>query len=321
MTLETHTTNSIEGIGEAVWNALSAGQPFQSYNWYRFGERVMTNVKLIHVILSENGQGIARASFWRIDDEPLARGPMAALIKRWPLLVCRSPLFTAPGWSLPHPLRADVFEEIARVGRCLRRKEKCSLLLFDSLDPATARAIPRALRYSFEIPGTLVDTRGVENFDQYLMRLSYSARRNIRRHLRKIKEYGIIVTRHQTVPDLDEAESLYRKLEARKGPGRDPWVRGMLANISMVHGTWLAARDASGQLIGCLASYEDNGAQYVVHMARDTALYAYFALVYESIRLGLEHGLHTLYWGTHSYSFKKRMGCLTFENDSVAILF
>jgi hypothetical protein len=95
----------------------------------------------------------------------------------------------------------------------------------------------------------------------------------------------------------------------------------MLANINMVHGTWLAAHDPSGQLIGCLAVYEDNGAQYVTHMARDTAPYAYFALVYESIRLGLEHNLHTLYWGTHSYDLKQRMGCLTFENDSAAILF
>lgn len=322
MTLDTCVTNNIEEIGETAWNALTAGQPFQSYNWYRFGEKVMTGVKPTHVTLSENGQTIARASFWRVDNESLVVGLMAAFIKRWPLLICRSPLFVAaPGWILPQPARVDVLNEIIRVGRQLRRKEKCSLLFFDGLDAATARSIPRAVRYSFGMPGTFLDTRGLQNFDQYVASLPYSARKDLRRHLRKIQEHKIIVTRHPTVPDLDEAERLYRKLEAHKGLERNPWVREMLANISMVHGTWFAAHDTGGQLIGSLASYEDNGAQYVTHMARDTVPYAYFALVYESIRLALEHGLHTLYWGTHSYSLKKRMGSVTIENDSVAILF
>lgn len=322
MTFETHVTNNIEKIGETAWNALSAGQPFQSYDWYRFGEKVMTGVKPTHMILSENGQAIARASFWRVDNESLVVGLMATFIKRWPLLICRSPLFVAaPGWILSYPLRVDVLNEILRAGRDLRRKEKCSLLLFDGLDAATARTIPRALRYSFGMPGTFLDARGLQNFDQYVASLPYNARKDLRRHLRKIEECGITVTRHSTVPDLEEAEDLYRKLETHKGSERNPWVRGMLANISSVAGMWFAARNARGQLIGGLASYEDNGAQYVTQMARDNAPYAYFALVYESIRLGLEHNLHTLYWGTHSYSLKQRMGCSTIENDSVAILF
>ncbi|MGE5777583.1 MAG: GNAT family N-acetyltransferase [Chloroflexota bacterium] len=322
MTLETYITNNIEEIGETAWNAVSAGQSFQSYNWYRFGEKVMGNSRPPHVIISENGQVIARASFWRIDNESLATGLIATLIKRWPLLICRSPLFVAaPGWILPNPVRVDVLNEIVRMGRNLRRQEKCSLLLFDGLDAATAHIIPHAFRYSFGMPGTFLDARELQNFDQYVASLPYNARKDLRRHLRKIEECGITVTRHSTVPDLDEAENLYRKLEAHKGSERNPWIREMLANISMVHGTWFSARDARGQLLGGLTSYEDNGGQYVTQMARDTAPYAYFALVYESIRLGLEHNLHTLYWGTHSYSLKKRMGCSIIENDSVAILF
>lgn len=322
MTLEAYITHHIEEIGEAVWDALGAGQPFQSYNWYRFGEKVMTGIKPTHMILSENGQAIARASFWRVDNESLGGALIAAFIKRWPLLICRSPLYTAaPGWILPQPARVDVLKEVIRIGRQVRRQERCSLLLFDGLDAVTARTIPRALRYSFEMPGTFLDTSGLQNFDQYVASLPYDARKDLRRHLRKIEQQGITVTRHSVVPDLEEAESLYRKLEAHKGSERNPWVRGMLANMDMVNGMWFAAHDTGGQLIGGLASYEDNGAQYVTQMARDTAPYAYFALVYESIRLGLEHGLHTLYWGTHSYPLKKRMGCSLIENDSVAILF
>lgn len=145
MTLETHITNNIEEIGEVTWNALSVGQPFRSYNWYRFGEKVMTNAKPIYLTLCENGQVVARASFWRIEKDATVRGLMAAVIKRWPLLMCRCPLFTAPGWILSSSLRTDVLEEIVRVGRRLRRQGKCSLLVFDGLDAATTCLIPHSI--------------------------------------------------------------------------------------------------------------------------------------------------------------------------------
>jgi len=89
----------------------------------------------------------------------------------------------------------------------------------------------------------------------------------------------------------------------------------------MVNGVWLAAHDASGQLIGCLATYEDNGAQQLTHVGRDTAQYAYFALMYDSLRLGLERGLHTFYWGTGAYSFKRRLMFGLLEDNSAAIAF
>jgi hypothetical protein len=320
--LESRITDNIEEIGETAWNALSGGQPFQSYNWYRFGERVMTNARPTHVILSENGQAIARATFWRVENESLAGGLTAALIKRWPLLICRSPLVVAaPGWSLPNPPRPDVLDEIARLGRQFRRARKCSLLLFDGLDTTTAHSIPHAVRYSFGKPGTVLDIRRWKSFDEYLTSMKQTERGAIRRNLRRAQQQGIVISRHRTVPDLDEAERLYRTLELRKGSERDPWIRGMLENISMVNGTWLAARDSSGQLVACVTAYEDRGTQNLTHMGRDTVRYAYFALLYEGIRLGLEHGLHTLYWGTDSYPLKKRLMFKVLENDSVAIAF
>ncbi len=331
MTLETHITNNIEEIGEVAWNALSAGQPFQSYNWYRFGEKVMADAKPTYVILSENGQAIARASFWRIDNEPITAGPapglMEAFFKRWPLLICRSPLSYMSGLILPDSSRTDVLDKTVRIGRRLRRQERCSLLLLDGLDPATARAVPRSLTYSFGMPGTIIDISGLENFDQYLTSRSYSVRKDLRRHLRKVEECEIIVTRHQTVPDLldlDEAVRLYHTLEARKGPestGCNPWVRAMLQNLEMTNGTWLAAR-AGGRLVGWAATFEDRGVQFGTAMGLDDNVpYAYFALLFEALRLGLEHGLHSLYWGPGSYPFKKRLGFRTIENDAVAITF
>lgn len=321
MTLETYLTNNIEEIGEATWDALSAGQPFQSYNWYRFGERVMVNAKPTHVILSENGQAIARASFWRISNEPTVPGMMEVLFRRWPLLICRSPLFIAPGWIIPDPLPGGILDEITRIGRRLRRKERCSLLLFDGLGPAAARAVPRSIRYSFGSPGTVMDIRGIRDFDQYIAGRSYGVRKDLRRHLRKIEECGIMVTRHRTVPNLDEAERIYRTFEAVKGSTRIPWMRAVLQNLEMANGTWLATH-VGGQLVGCAATVEDCGAQFGIAIGFDRNIpYVYFALLYEAIRLGFEHGLHSLYWGTGTYEVKKRLGCSTFENDSLAVVF
>ncbi len=319
MTLIACITNHIEEIGQAAWDTLSAGQPFQSYNWYRFGERVMTNAKPIHAILSEGGQAIARASFWRINDEPLSPGLLTTFLRRWPLLVCRSPFSSTPGLILPN-LRADVLEEFVKIGRRLRRQERCCLLIFDSLNAATARAFPHTAYYYFGSPGTILHVCG-SNFDQYVASLPRKKQRDIWHNLRKIEERGIIVTRHQTVPNLDEAEALYRMLEARKGKDRNHWIRSMWENITMVNGTWIEARDASGQLLACGTAYEDNGGQLELNVGHDDTPYSYLAVLYESIRLGLEHGVHSFYWGTSTYELKRRLGFSLFENDSVAIAF
>jgi hypothetical protein len=159
------------------------------------------------------------------------------------------------------------------------------------------------------------------SFDQYAAGLPKKERSDIRRDLRIIEEQDISVARHSVVDDLDEAEGLYRMVELRKGPAHNPWMRSMLENIKMANGTWLAAR-IDGKLIGCVATYEDQttGGQLLTHMGlRSTTKYAYFALLYESIRLGLEHGLSQFYWGSGSYAVKKRLGFSIFENDSLAI--
>ena len=95
----------------------------------------------------------------------------------------------------------------------------------------------------------------------------------------------------------------------------------MLANIQLGNGTWLAAHNAAGELVGCVTEFEDNGTQLLTHLGlNETTQYIYFALLYESIRLGLEHRLHSYYWGTGTYAVKKRLGFTPIENDSIAII-
>ena len=317
MTPEIRLANAVSEI-EKEWDSLTDGRPFQSSNWYRFGEFVMAGRARPHyVLLSEAGRLIGGAAFWDVREEAMARGLVSALIRRWPLLVCESPLSYMSGLVVDSSM--DGLAEIARVGRHLRHQEKCLLLFFDCLDGNTARAIPRSIPYSFNALGMVLNVQG-HNFDEYLAGLPNKAARAVRHDLRKIEEEGIAITRHRMVDDLDSAESLFRALERRKGRERNPWVRAMLQNMEIVNGTWLAAHDAGGQLVGCVAAFEDNGAQLLTLMGlREGTRYAYFALLYEAIRLGLEHGLHSLYWGTGAYDVKKRLGFTPFENNVVAI--
>jgi hypothetical protein len=115
----------------------------------------MAKAKPTYVILSECGRAIASASFWRVGDEPLAPGLMAAFLKHWLLLICRSPLSSTAGLILPNPC-AIILEELSKIGRRLRRQERCCLLIFDSLNATTGRALPRTAYYRFGNQGTIL---------------------------------------------------------------------------------------------------------------------------------------------------------------------
>ena len=322
-------SKGIDEIEEVAWNTLSADRPFQSYGWYRFAEKVMgASSHPTYVLLKRDNQILAGASFWRVSNEPLPVGvwpgrALEAFLQRWPLLICRSPFSGAPGLIvLPSSLRENALKEITRVGRRLRREEKASLLLFDNLDTSTARAWPGAISYSYATPGMILNMKA-ENFEEYIESLSRKDGRAVMHDLRRIADQGISVTRHLTLSaeDLNVAERLYRTVETRKGPERNPWVRPMLANIQLGNGTWLAAHNAAGELVGCVTEFEDNGTQLLTHLGlNETTQYIYFALLYESIRLGLEHRLHSYYWGTGTYAVKKRLGFTPIENDSAAII-
>ena len=327
--MESIISKGISEIGEVPWNALAAGRPFQRYAWYRFGETVMgTDSYPTYVLLKQDGQLCSGASFWRVPNEPIPfegriiYRALESFLRRWPLIICRSPFSGTPGLIIPpESSREDSLKEITRLGRRLRREEKASLLIFDSLDAKTARTWPGAISYSYEIPGMILNTKA-NSFDEYIASLPNKEGRNIRHDLRRIEDQGISVTRHRTLSDEDcsAAERLYHMVEKRKGPERSPWVSPMLANIQLVNGTWLAAHNAAGELVGCVTEFEDNGMQMLTHLGlSETTQYVYFALLYESIRLGMERRLHSYYWGAGTYAVKKRLGFVPIENDSIAI--
>src|SRR6266446_147376 len=101
--------HSVTEIDPASWDQLSAGRPFTSHQWYRYGETVLADCEPTYLIAYQQGQPIARATFWRTANEPLPlesvvlRQTIQPLIKRWPLMICRSPLSSLSGLVLPEP--------------------------------------------------------------------------------------------------------------------------------------------------------------------------------------------------------------------------
>jgi hypothetical protein len=71
--LSVKTVSSIHEIDARLWNQLSGGRPFQSYDWYVFGEQVMSDCLPIYLLAYDGDTVIARASLWLTRNEPVPK--------------------------------------------------------------------------------------------------------------------------------------------------------------------------------------------------------------------------------------------------------
>ncbi|HXQ32977.1 MAG TPA: hypothetical protein VN843_03025, partial [Anaerolineales bacterium] len=138
--LQVRTFFSIKEIDARAWDRLSGQLPFQSYNWYTFGERVLFDCLPVYLLVYEENNLVARASMWLIQNEPLPKMPrpvkwiIAALVKRWPLLICRSPLANTSGIIVEDNLRREaILATLTQAALEQARQRKASIVLFDFL--------------------------------------------------------------------------------------------------------------------------------------------------------------------------------------------
>ena len=102
--------HSVDEIDQELWDHLSQGQPFASYQWYCFGEKVLQDNHPVYIILTHEEKAVARATFWLMKEEPLPLSPgithilLRTILRRRPLMVCRSPIAgNTSGLILPKP--------------------------------------------------------------------------------------------------------------------------------------------------------------------------------------------------------------------------
>jgi len=308
--------NSIHEIDPAVWDRIVAGRGFQSHHWYQFGERAMADCPPTYLIAWDGDTPIAGAALFKIHNEPLplpevARRFMASVLKRRPLLVCRSPLADTSALLLPgEPARDEALSVLTQAATEEFKKQRCSFLLFDYL-------LTEQLRYSswpagFEPvtlsePGTYMPMEW-QSFEEYLEAGNKHDRQHYKRSLREAEENGLVLSKHRTISDVDRALRLIRNVSIWHGSAPNPWMRGLLENFSMIDGTWLEIRKEN-ELVGCGAVIRDNKFQLAVALGlEDDVPGGYFLLLYTALQEAFEHQVRLVRFGSGAYDVKRRLG-------------
>ncbi|GAB4453040.1 MAG: hypothetical protein Kow00120_23030 [Anaerolineae bacterium] len=325
---EVQVAHSVDEVGQEVWDRLSAGRPFTSYRWYRFGEAVLDDGRPLYIVLWQRGAPVARATFWLDMQEelPIASGlvrrPVETALRRWPLMICRAPLPVAvSGLTLPEPpLRDAALAALVAAAQEQAGRHRVSFIAFDHLEreatgwPGWPASFAQA---AFSEPRTRLNLRWPD-FESYLRDLSKGARKDYRRHRNRARDLGIAVTPHAAVnTPLDQAMRLIGKVGARHGDRPEAWTVRMLERAAMVEATWLTA-DIGGDLVGCGLLLGDSGAQFLALLGLDDGVdYVYFQLLYRAIQSAIEQGARLLLGGREAYAVKQRLGFTLMDSEYV----
>ena len=318
---------SIQEIEPAIWDRIVAGRGFQSHKWYTFGERAMADCPPTYLVAWDGDSPVASAALFNIKNEPLplpkvARRFMASVLKRRPLLVCRSPFADTSAMLLPgEPLRDEALVALTQSAQNEFKKQRCSFLVFDYL-------LTEQLKYpswptGFEPitvsePGTYMPIEW-ESFEAYLDAGNKKDRQHYKRSLRESEENGLVLTKHKTVPDIDAALALVENVSIWHGSAPNPWTRGLLENFSLIDGTWLEIRK-EGKLAGCGAVLRDNRFQLATALGlEDDVPGGYFLLLYTALQDAFEHNVRLVRFGSGAYDVKRRLG-LHLENTNHAMI-
>lgn len=325
--IEIKVYNSIQEIDPAVWDQVAAGRGFQSHNWYTFGERAMADCQPTYLLAMNGDTPVASAALFKIHNEPLplpsvARQFMASVLKRRPLMVCRSPLADTSALLLPgEPQRDEILPILTNAALEQFKKQKCSFLVFDYL-------LTEQLKYpswssSFEPitisePGTYMPISW-ENFEAYLEAGNKKDRQHYKRSLKEAEENGLVLSRHKTVPDIESALSLIKNVSIWHGSAPNPWTRGMLENFSMIDGTWLEIHKDE-KLVGCGAVVRDNKFQLATSLGlEDDVPGGYFFLLYAALEEAFKNNVRLVRFGSGAYDVKRRLG-FHLENTNHAMV-
>ncbi|HKZ00879.1 MAG TPA: hypothetical protein VJ180_01485, partial [Pyrinomonadaceae bacterium] len=228
------TASSIHEIDSTVWDQLSGDLPFQSHRWYAYGEQVMADCTPIYLLIWNRNELVGRSSLWLVRDEPLPRmlgffrRPVRALLKQWPLLICRSPLSYTSGLIMTgHANKAEILSAVTESALAVARKHRASFVLVDYLSKAQILDWPRhfSLMGAPE-PGMKMENRWAD-LDEYLASAGKKERQHYKRVLREAGKLGIRIERHSYAPHIEEALPLIRSVEASHDGLPNPWARPM----------------------------------------------------------------------------------------------
>lgn len=314
--LRVQAYKSIQEIDPEIWDQIAATRGFQSHRWYTFGERVMHDCPPTYLIAWDGDKPIASAAFFKIKNEPLplpkiARQFMSSILKRRPLLICRSPLADTSALLLPgEPLRDDAHSAIAQAAQDEFKEQRCSFLVFDFLLTEQLKYPSWPAGYesiTVSEPGTYMPIIW-DSFEEYLEAGDKKDRQHYKRSLKQAEENGLVLSKHKTVSDVDAAMELINDVSVWHGSAPNPWTRNMLENFSLADGTWLEIHKDQ-ELVGCGAVLRDNKFQIATSLGlKDDVPGGYFFLLYSALQEAFEHKVRLVRFGSGAYDVKRRLG-------------
>lgn len=316
MNFDLHVAHSVDEIDSAAWDRLSRGRPFASARWYRFAESVLAGDVPFYLVLACAGEPVGRATLWLTKQEPLPiasvvmRRILQSMLRRWPLLVCRSPLSAAGGLILPEPpLRDTTLDVLAQAAQQIGRERQASTVMFDYLEPPETQwsAWPATFHVTSLDAGMYLELSWPD-FEAYVKQLPKSVVKDYRRQRNRANDLGLVITADQTPPLEREALPLIRNVERRHHAAPNPWVAGILQHAHLTDSTWLKATIAD-RLVGCGLLIGEGDTRSLALLGLDYEVsYVYFQLIYAAIRCAIEQGVRVLRGGTGTYELKQRLG-------------
>lgn len=325
MDLSVQAVNSIADLQADEWDMLSAGMPFSSHAWYRYGEQAMSDCRPLYLIARQGDRPVARASFWLVPNEPLPTGEipqpwnglLRGFLRRRPLLICRSPLSDTGGLVLPDcSLRDQALRVLIEAAQQFAHSARASFLIFDYLDGQQANMTGWPGQWSglcLAEPGTSLPITW-DRYDQYLSALPKSAWKDYRRQANQASRMGLQVSTGEPV-NREEALPLIRAVERRHASLPKPWAEDMLRCAAQVPSTWITARIGE-RLVGCGLLLQDNGVFLATLLGLDyTCSYVYFQILYRAIRETINQGGRLLRAGSGAYDLKQRLGLQIEDNN------
>ena len=320
-------SHRISDIDPNEWDRLSGERPFQSYRWYRYGERVMSDCQPTYILLYLEEKLTARAALWLVRNEPLPlshgfmRNVARSALNHWPLLICRSPLSFLSGLILPDiPLRDPALSEICQAARNELKSQHGSFLVFDYMEAKDKEWTGWPPEFNFitvSDPGTIMHNHW-NDLESYFASGNKKDRQHHKRSMHEAQVIGIKTINVEKVSDAGTALALIQLVEKRHGSPPNPWAKAMLENLEMVNGACIEAY-MNDKLVGCGLIFEDNRAQLTATLGlADDVPGVYFQLIYASLQDAFTRKVRFLRWGSGAYDVKRRLGFeLETNNNSV----
>lgn len=316
----------IDRIGDInvdEWDRLHTEIPFGSLRWVRLALEADPGFKPHFVLLYDDRilVGRAIAAFNKQHGmsitSPVKRALIDGLLDRFPLLQCQGTpynMVATSGMVLPKGDEVQALRDITQALYGLGRTRSTSFIALGWLNEAEHRALEQVHRYHSQPYRESVLVNCWSNFDEYVMTLGKTARKDFRQHTNHAQKMGIrIESTTQFAKYADQLRKLMANVDYRyQNMGQViPSNRFFeVAETELAENGHMLLAWVGDTLAGFGYVLHDCGVLKPALLGKDYRFkYVYFEIFYAMLRYGLDNGFKLIRGGVGgAYQFKNSLG-------------